>query len=191
MLRGLGLIGFVMVAAQTPAAAQAPAELLACAAIVRDAERLACYDAAVAQTSPEARAASAARARETARVAAEEAAAAAAAAKIKAEADAVAAAAARREAFGAEGVAARGAERFAPVPGEIQQIEAAITETLTNRSGLAVFLLDNGQMWRQVDTDSLPNVRAGDKVTVKRAGLGGYHLDLVRQKRRFLVKRLR
>lgn len=195
MLR-LGLVGSVVFAAfaattPAPAAAQVPADFLACAAIVRDSERLACYDAAVAQSSPEARAASAARARESARIAAEEAAAAAAAAKLKAEADAVAAAAARREAFGAEGVASRGAERFAAPEGEIQRIEAAITETLTNRSGLAVFLLDNGQMWRQVDTASLPNVRPGDKVTVSRAGLGGYHLDLVRQKRRVLVKRMR
>ena len=173
-----------------PAQAQMPAELIKCAAIARDSERLACYDAAIADSSAEARAASQLRVRETARITAEEAAAAAAAAKIKAAADAVALAAAKREAFGAEGVGARGADRFVANPAEIQQIEAAVTETLVNRSSQNVFLLDNGQMWRQVDTGSLPNVRTGDRVIVARAALGGYHLTLVKQNRTVLVKRL-
>ena len=174
-----------------PARAQKPADLLACATIPRDAERLACYDAAVAATSPEARAASEARARESARIAAEEAAVAAAAAKAKAEADARAAEIAKRENFGAEGVASRSAERFEPIPGELQQIEAGITEVLTNRSGLGVFLLDNGQMWRQADTVSLPNIRPGQRVVIARAVLGGYQLTFVGKNRGTLVKRMR
>ncbi len=173
-----------------PAAAQMPAKLLDCAAIARDADRLACYDAAVADSSSEARAASERRARESARIAAEEAAVAAAAAKQKAEADAIAEAAARKEAFGAEAVASR-PERFQAPPGQIQQIDAVVTEVLTNRSGLGVFLLDNGQIWRQADTDSLPNVRTGEKVTIKRALLGGYDMTFERSHRTVLVKRSR
>lgn len=174
-----------------PAHAQKPGDILACAAIARDAERLACYDAAVADASPEARAASKRRAEESARIAAEEAAAAAAATKVKAEADAVAAAKAKREAFGAETVVSRGEERFAPPAGEIQELDAKVTEVLTNRSSQNVFLLDNGQMWRQVDAGSLPNIRPGDAVKLRRAALGGYDLVFTKQKRAARVKRLR
>ena len=180
----------LLMAPAVPAHAQKPADLLACATIARDAERLACYDAAVADASPEARAASKRRAEESARIAAQEAAAAAAAAKVKAEADAVASAKAKREAFGAETVASRGEERFAPPPGQIQELDAKLTEVLTNRASQNVFLLDNGQMWRQVDAGALPNLRPGDAVKLRRAGLGGYDLVFMKQKRSARVKRL-
>lgn len=170
----------------TAAMAQDVGKLAQCAAIARDSERLACYDAAMADASPAARAASAARAKETARIAAEEAAAAAVAAK----AAAAAAEQAKREAFGAETVTTR-PDRFQPPPGEIQTVEAALVEVLSNRSGLGVFVLDNGQIWRQVDTASLPNLRPGDKITVERAALGGYHLTFLKQKRWVLVRRMR
>lgn len=188
---GLAAVAAVAGSAPAPAAAQAAKDLLECAAIPRDADRLACYDAAVAQASPAARAASETRAREARRIAAEEATAAAAAAKAKAAADAVAAAAAAREDFGAEGVPSRSAERFRPAPGEVVEIEAGITEVLTNRSGLGVFMLDNGQVWRQVDTTNLPNIRDGDRVKVAKGTLGGYDLVFVKSKRRAKVKRLR
>ena len=174
-----------------PAQAQKAADLFACAAIARDAERLACYDAAVADSSPQARAASEARAKESARIAAEEAAIVAAAAKAKAEADAVARAAAQRDSFGAEGVASRSAERFKSDPNELQEIETGITEILTNASGLGVFLLENGQLWRQVDTSRMPNAHVGDRIKLSRADLGGYHLNFLKQKRWVLVKRIR
>jgi hypothetical protein len=173
-----------------PALAQSPADIIACATIARDAERLACYDAAVANSSAEARAASKKRAEESARIAAREAAEAAAAAKIKAEADAAALAKAKLESFGAEGVASRSAERFEPDPRQLQELEATNTEVLTNRSGLGVFLLDNGQVWKQADTVSLPNVRVGDKVRIQRVLLGGYKLFFVRQNRATPVKRI-
>ena len=174
-----------------PAMAQVPADLFKCATIARDADRLACYDDAVAAANPQARAAAEARAKESARIAAEEAAAAAAAAEVAAKAKAEADAVARREAFGAEGVASRGEERFAPAPGEIQEIETGLAEILTNRSGLGVFLLENGQMWRQVNTGSTPNLRVGDRVKLTRAPLGGYRLNFVKQQRWVAVKRMR
>lgn len=181
----------ILLAAAAPALAQNPAAILACAAIARDAERLACYDAAVADSSPQARAAAEARARESARIAAEEAAVAAAAAKARSEAEALAEAKRRREAFGAEAVAARGKERFVPDPAEIQEIETTLVEILTNTSGLGVFLLGNNQLWRQVDTARRPNIRAGDKVRLHRAALGGYKLEFLKQKQEVLVKRMR
>lgn len=177
----------VIMFAATPLAAQVPAGMMACVSIPRDADRLACFDAAVAKGSPQARAAADARAAETARITAAEAATAAAAAKASAEADA----ARKAEAFGGEAVAARGKARFAPPEGELQEIETGITEILTNQSGLGVFLLENGQLWRQVDTSPMPRVKDGDRVTVTRAPLGGYRLNFLRTKRWVLVKRVR
>lgn len=190
-MRRIALAIIVATVSGAPAAAQAPAELLRCAAIPRDADRLACFDAAVLAGSPEARAAIERRAAESARLAAADAAAAAVAAEAKAKADAAARLVAQRESFGAENVAARSAERFVPDKNELQEIEASVTDVLKNVSGLDVYLLDNGQMWRQADTGGTPPVRAGDKVKLSRSALGGFHLTFLKQKRRVLVKRMR
>ena len=181
------VVAAAIFATATPIAAQVPAAMMTCVAIARDADRLACFDAAVANVSPQARAATAARSAESARIAAAETALAATAAKATAEADA----AKKAEAFGGEAVAARGKARFAPPEGELQEIETGITEVMTNRSGLGVFLLENGQLWRQVDTSARPRVKDGDRVTVTRAPLGGYRLNFLRAKRWVLVKRAR
>lgn len=189
------LMAFALLSAATPALAQTPDALakamIECAVIPRDADRLACYDAAVAQSSTEARAIATARAEASARIAAEEAAIAAAAAKARTDADALAAAEASKQAFGNEGVKSRGKERFASAPGEVQEIETTLTDTFTNREGFSVFLLENGQLWREVDVATRINTRAGDKVRIERAALGGYKLHFLRQKRVILVKRLK
>lgn len=178
--------------AAVPASAQTAADLMNCITIARDADRLACYDAAVAQVSPQAKALSEQRAKETARIAAEEAAAAEAAAKAKAEADAAARAAQAKADFGAEGVTSKKvSERTRPDPDEITKLDATLTEILTNREGKYVFLLDNGQLWRQVSTEAGLNIRPGDAVTVEKSTMGGYKLNFTRLKRWVLVKRLR
>ncbi|MBC7520255.1 MAG: hypothetical protein H7268_04065, partial [Sandarakinorhabdus sp.] len=146
---------------------------------------------AIAEFSPEARPASDPRPKEPARIPAEEAVVAAAAAKAKAEADAVPAAEARRNAFGAETVASRGAARFEPGPGEVRTIESTISETFKNSTGFSVFLLENGQLWREVDIPTPINARVGDKVIVEKTALGGYKLNFVRINRAILVKRLK
>ena len=178
--------------AAVPASAQTAADLMNCITIARDADRLACYDAAVAQVSPQAKALSEQRAKETARIAAEEAAAAEAAAKAKAEADAAARAAQAKAEFGAEGVTSKKvSERTRPDPDEITKLDATLTEILTNREGKYVFLLDNGQLWRQVSTEAGLNIRPGDAVVVEKSTMGGYKLNFTRLKRWILVKRLR
>lgn len=166
-----------LLSSAVPAAAQAPTDLLACAAIARDADRLACFDAAVAKSSAEARRISEARAAETARIAKEEAAAAAAAAAAATAAQQQA----KREAFGKVG----------PDPDDVQEVETQLTEVLTNQSGLGVFLLANGQMWRQVDTVSLPRWKEGDAVKLTRGSLGGFRLNFLKSKRWVTVKRVR
>jgi hypothetical protein len=173
------LVAVPLLLLASPALAQAPAAMMACVKITSDTERLACFDKAMASTSPEARAASEKRAAEAAVVAA-------AAAKAKAEADAVA----QRDSFGAESVASRSA-RFETPAGELQEIETSVTELLTNASGQWLFLLENGQLWKQADTSRVPHVRVGDRVKVTRAALGGYHLNFLKQKTWVLVKRVR
>ncbi len=180
-------VGIVSLFVAAPLSAQIAPDVMACVAVPRDVDRLACFDAAVAKASPQARAAADARAAETARINAAEAAAAAAALAARAEADT----AKKAEAFGGETVVQRGKDRFAAPEGELQAIETGITEILTNQSGLGVFLLENGQLWRQVDTAAMPRARPGDRVTVTRAALGGYRLNFVKQQRWILVKRLR
>jgi hypothetical protein len=174
----------------TPTLAQAPAAMMACVPIPTDSERLACFDKAMANTSAEARAASEKRAAEAAVLAAAAAKAAAeaeaAASKARAEAEAVA----QRESFGAEGVAGK-PNRYAPPAGEIQEIETAVAELYTNASGQTLFLLEDGHLWKQVDTSRVPNVRPGDRIKITRAGLGGYHLNFAKQKTWVLVKRVR
>lgn len=167
----------VAVLGAAPAAAQTMPELLACARIARDADRLACFDAAVAKSSAEARRISEARAAESARIAKEEAAAAAAAAAATAAAQQQA----KREAFGKVG----------PDPDDVQEVETQLSEVLTNASGLGVFVLANGQMWRQVDTVALPRWKEGDAVKLTRGSLGGFRLNFLRQKRWVTVKRMR
>jgi hypothetical protein len=160
----------------TPALAQAPAAMLACVKITADTERLSCFDKAMASTSPEARAASEKRAAEAVVVAAATAKAKAEADAAKAKADAIA----QRDSFGAEGVATS-STRFETPAGELQEIETSVTELLTNASGQWLFLLENGQLWKQADTSRVPHVRVGDRVKVTRAGLGGYHLNFLKQ----------
>lgn len=181
-----------MLGLAVPAAAQSTADLMSCLGIARDAERLACYDAAAANISPQAKALSEQRAKETARIAAEEAAAAEAAAKAKAEADAAARAAQAKADFGSEGVASKKvSERSKPAPEEIVKLDAKLSEILTNREGKYVFLLDNGQLWRQVSTEAGLNIRPGDDVVLEKSTMGGYKLNFTRLKRWLLVKRLR
>lgn len=154
---------------------------LACARIADDGERLQCYDRAVAGLSAEGR-----------RLAAERAAAAEAAAKARAEAEARAAAEAAERAKAAriEGFGARGgspAEREA----RLDRIEAAVTETFTDSQRKLVFLLDNGQMWRQTDGVFLSVVKPGTPATVRRSAMGGYMLRIDGLNRSVPVVRIR
>lgn len=174
MVFGLALL------AASPVVAQTPPAMLECAGIAVNAQRLACYDKAVASTSSEAMAISKRRAVETARLERDAAAAAAIAANEAARVEAEA----RRQAFGSRaGYAQEAAER-------ITKVEAAVKSTILAQTGSTVVILDNGQVWAQLESRGTPSIRTGDKVIVERNAFGGFELTLVRQKRTFQVKRL-
>ncbi len=57
----------------------------------------------------------------------------------------------------------------------LRQIEAHITEIKTLAFGKRQFTLDNGQVWRQIESDR-KRFKADTGVMIKRAGLGSYIL---------------
>lgn len=186
------LCAALLCAAPVPGPARAEASglapFLACAAKADDAERLACYDAAAASVSAEARALAAERAR--ARRAAEQARAEEAARRAAEEA--ARAAAAQVDRFGRESLpAGRGEPGAAPAAAPLERLSARVGEALLDQRGRTVFLLENGQMWRQTEGTLLPPVRPGDAVEIARSALGGYRLLLPRVRRSVPVVRVR
>lgn len=179
-MRFLVLLAGIAVAA--PLHAQATDAFLACARIPADAERLACYDRAVGQVSAEGRRLAAERAAEAERAArarAEAEAAATAEAEAKARADAL-------DRFGAE--TRRKAAADEP---RMDRIEAKVEETFTDGERKRVFVLDNGQIWRQTDGVFLASVRPGSEVIVRRASMGGYTMRVPSLNRTLPVARMR
>ncbi len=163
MLRHLVLVMWAF-GLSSAAAAQAPRALLDCTSILSDAERLACYDTAVKTFSSEARAVAERREAQSARLAS----AAAAAAAVQ-----------RADGFG----------RASEV--RVESIESTLKEVLTDSVGKSVFILDNGQIWRQVDGFRIPNARPGVAVTVKRGAMGSYRIAIAGSNRTAQVIRMR
>lgn len=69
-----------------------------------------------------------------------------------------------------------------PGPGEVTQITDTVLEFAKTARGKAVFILENGQIWRQLDadgTDVQPPPRGTTmKVTVETGALGSYNLTI-------------
>jgi hypothetical protein len=119
-----------------------PPVLEPCVALLRDAERLACYDRAVA----------ALRAGEkTAAVSAE-------------------------NMFGASASTQGNPEQGGVKREELKQITAAVTSLRRSEDGMIILTLDNGQVWRQQDSDVRMMMAPGDVVTVIRASLGTFRI---------------
>ncbi len=165
-----------------PAQAQDSNALIACGGIPDQTERLACYDRATAASSKEGRAVTERRAAEEQRINREKAAAASAAAAAAAEADK----AKRRAEFGGAAIGKGHVDSAA-----IGSIHAKLTDIYLNQSKLALFVLDNGQMWRQNETYALPRIRIGDDVTIRTAVLGGFVLSKSGDARVVAVKRVK
>ncbi len=80
---------------------------------------------------------------------------------------------------------AQKAEEFgkpAPEPQHLNEITATVVEFAKTARGKALFILDNGQIWRQLDADAteLPYPPAGTKpkVTIETGWLGSYNLTI-------------
>jgi hypothetical protein len=67
-------------------------------------------------------------------------------------------------------------------PKEISEISATVTEFAKNAYGKSIFILDNGQVWRQLDADttevSAPRKGGAMKVTIKKAMMGSFSLTV-------------
>jgi len=72
----------------------------------------------------------------------------------------------------------------------LTEITAAVIEFATTPRGKAIFILDNGQVWRQLDGDSTvvfdPAPGTTMKVTIEQGALGSYNLTI--EGRRSLIK---
>ena len=167
----LTIAACVLLGLPAVAAAQAPKALLDCTAILNDSERLACYDAAVKTFSAEARSVSETREAQAARLAA---------------AAAAATAAQKADSFGREGVKGSGRS-----DGRIESVDSVLKEVLTDSVGKSVFILENGQIWRQADGFRLPNARAGAAVEIRRGAMGSYRLMVKGSNRVAQVVRMR
>jgi hypothetical protein len=158
----------------SPVMAQSRDAMIKCARIVDDAERVLCYDRLVVETSVEGkRIVSDRQAKTDALVAEREAAR-------KAEAEAK-----QRERFGGEGLGI-GAD------GErLEALQSTLVEVLTDQTGRMVFLLENGQVWRQTEGVFRGTLKPGAETTIKRTRLGGYLMTFPGTNRTVNVKRVR
>jgi hypothetical protein len=171
----------LLLAGGVPALAEVPdSDMVRCATIVADSDRLACYDKLATGVSREA--AEAVKARQAAAAEAEKARKAAEEAAAR---QAEEAAAARKvKSFGAEQAG------LGDDDAKLDELTAAVVEAYTDKYGNYLLHLDNGQMWKQLD-GRLMTMRSGDQIKLKRAALGSYRLTVVRQKRTVSVKRLK
>jgi len=76
-------------------------------------------------------------------------------------------------------------------PEVITSITAGIVETLTAPNKQLVFVLDNGQIWRQTDDDTVYMTRR-DKVAIIETGLlGSYRMHFEGKNQTFTVRRVK
>jgi hypothetical protein len=67
-------------------------------------------------------------------------------------------------------------------PKEISEISATVTEFAKNAYGKSIFILDNGQIWKQIDGDTseveAPRKGGTMKVTIEKAMMGSFSLTV-------------
>lgn len=131
-------------------AASPTAAFMACAAEKDDAQRLACFDAAVAQAQ--------------AQPAPPAAAAAVAAAPTLT----------KEEKFGLRGDLKEEKAKQAPELVELESVTGKVTKLAAKPYGQLIVTLDNGQVWYEIQANTGLRVRVGDQVTIKAGALGSY-----------------
>jgi hypothetical protein len=158
------IIGLQLLASASIAAAASPGA--SCTGIASDAERLACYDKAFGRGTVAAGTSAGAPVATTAGAAT--ATAGAVAAVDPAEK-------ARRE-FGLSEEGKRSLEENKTVATAPESITAAIKSATRKPTGEQVFVLDNGQVWVESESNTPARVKTGDVVTVRKGALGSYLL---------------
>jgi hypothetical protein len=148
----------------------------ACAAIDDPSARLACFDAAFPRPKhPAASAAAAAAAPAAPAVPAVPAAPAVPAVPAAAASMPAAPPASEAEKFG---LSARQRAALEPQSERPPDFTTAIVRSVRRLPpGYLRIDLDNGQVWQQTETDALVQLRAGDRVKIRRAALGSFLLD--------------
>jgi len=68
-------------------------------------------------------------------------------------------------------------ERAAAGVSVIERVSATVTELHHEPGGRFVVYLDNGQVWRQIETDAWAPPHKGERVTIRRAVFGSYMLE--------------
>jgi hypothetical protein len=80
-------------------------------------------------------------------------------------------------------------------PGEITQLTAMVAEFAKTPRGKSIFILDNGQVWRQLDSDSdevfEPAPGKPMRVTIEMGSFGGYNLSVAGRNGIIKVRRLK
>ena len=171
MIRIYALPAFALfISTTTPVLGAVPdADIIRCAGIMLDMDRLACFDALSVGVSAEAAAAAAGR-----KIASAEALRRSHELKT----------ARRIDSFGAEQTGATKDDE------KIDELSTSVSGSYKDAYGKYLLVLDNGQFWKQLD-GTLLTIRNGDKVTLKRAALGSYRLNVERQKRTVSAKRIK
>jgi len=147
-----------------------PDSLRACATIKADSARYACYDREMAKLVPGAVVATAS-------------------ATAAAPAAAVAPVLTPEQRFGLSPAQADAKVSEVSASPSLESIEAKVAGIRNISNGRVLIDLDNGQVWRQVDTDVTVRLKAGDAVSIKRGALGSYWLSS--NDRGWRVKRLK
>ena len=73
----------------------------------------------------------------------------------------------------------------------LEQIEATVTRIRPSKVSGIFIILDNAQVWQSTDKRSIPKLKAGMKVTIKRASLGSFFMKSDNSKKTMRVKRIR
>jgi hypothetical protein len=60
--------------------------------------------------------------------------------------------------------------------GPIEDVQMTVASIRVNPHGYHTFVMENGQVWTQVEPENARNVRVGDVVTIERAMLGSFRL---------------
>jgi hypothetical protein len=96
--------------------------------------------------------------------------------------------------FGAESVPATAPAPEAPVPEPLDSITANVTSVVFNGKGRFTVSLDNGQVWRQVQGDTVTarySFGGHDSVTISRGFIGSYNLVVAGRNAMFKVRRVK